>query len=209
MYRKPNSRIRSGRRDRRKVMVLASLAILGQLTAAQERSVAELRRLGADVRIERVAPDPTEIWVDFSSKQTRDASLAPIAGLEPLTALRILDGEVTDRGLAQIRRVPRLWLLVVRSSKVTDLGVESISHIATLRKLDLIGAKLTKRGLSHLERLTKLERLFLYGAKVTDRDLEALTKLTWLAQLSLPQSTSPQTFEALKRALPKTQIDRD
>lgn len=190
-------------------MITAFLVLLGDLTVRQKEAVAELRRLGADVRIENIAPSPTEIWVDYRGNETQDSSLVPIAGLEPLTALRILGGKVTDRGLLRITRVPRLWLLVVRSSQVKDPGVETISKLGTLTKLDLIEVKVTRQGLEYLSRLKKLERLFLYGTTLRDGDVDPLKKLSWLSQLSLPKSISAAKVEELRQALPKTDVGRD
>jgi hypothetical protein len=166
-----------------------------------------LRKLGASVRIEQQHPKPVEVWIDFDRPVSND-QLKQVAGLEPLTALRLLGKGFGDAGLANLKNLPRLWLLIVSSDKITDRGAEAVSRLKSLTKLDFMYATLTARGIDHLRRLPKLEQLYLHSARLDEAALKPIAQMTKLRNLSLPKPISDKAVEELRRALPGCRIQQ-
>lgn len=172
-----------------------------------ERIAAQLRLTGADVRVDKVDDPRWEIMYDFTGRMN-DETLRPLKNIKRLVSVRIFSDDLTDERLKQIGNLPDLWLMVLMSTKLTDKCVDTVIKFPNLKKLDLNKFRLTKVGLGKLVSLKKLELLYLYNAKIDDSDLEPLFQLKQLKLLSLPKSVSPVGLSKLRRALPKTQVER-
>lgn len=187
--------------------VLGQTLTLGHLPEPYRSQGERLVRLGASLRVEQEKPKPIEVWIDFD-RPVSDDQLKQVAGMEPLTALRLLGRGFGDAGLANLKNLPRLWLLIVNSDRVTDKGAEAVSKLKGLRKLDFMFAKLTPRGLAHLHKLPKLEELYLHAAKIGEDALVPLAEMKGLRQLSLPKAISDQAVSRLRKALPNCRVSQ-
>jgi Leucine-rich repeat (LRR) protein len=151
------------------------------------------------------------LWAQ--QKGLTDRGLAPVAKLNNLQALSLLDTRVTDDGLRHIKGLTKLrWLSLRYARNITNAGLVHLKDLKNLEDLSLEATKTTAAGLVHLQGLTKLRRVRLanemqqqaaavglrYIAKMTelrrldarglcagDDDLKAVRKMTKLKELNL------------------------
>lgn len=186
-------------------VALLLLSAIGDLPKSEQAKVDALRASGADVWIERPGAGVVEVGIDFK-KVIADRRLKEVSGLESLTVLRVLEGNITDTGLSYLVLVPKLRLLVLKGRGITDQGCRYLASHRNLKKLDLMGAKLTEAGVNQLVRLGRLEELYLHGARLDDSALRVLPRMSWLKKLSLPKATAADKVASIRRAMPKTQV---
>lgn len=125
--------------------------------ARQERFVAELRGLGAQVETERIDWLRHSFGDDFAQVAERVVAISlngPRFGDDSAVLLASAAEELT--GLAT---------LDFSGSQLTDHGVERLAALSGLRKLNLSRTAVTNAGLASLARLTSLHQLGLYGTR--------------------------------------------
>jgi hypothetical protein len=101
-----------------------------------------------------------------------------------------------------------LQILLKSNRKIDDAGVAALRGLSHIRNLDLFDTKIGDAGLRSILDLKTLEGLTLRETLVTDSGARELQNLTNLKLLDLVgTNVSPVTVEALRRSLPKCQID--
>ena len=101
-----------------------------------------------------------------------------------------------------------LQILFKSNRKIDDAGMEALAGLNHLQNLDLLHTKIGDAGLAPIVGLNTLEGLTLRQTQVTDAGARELKNLTNLKLLDLVgTNVSPVSVEALKRSLPKCQID--
>ncbi len=150
--------------------------------AEQERAVAQIKKLGGKVEVDRERPDAPVVGVDLSHAKVIDASLEHLKGLTTVERLLLRDTTVTDDGMVYLRGLTDLEALELGRTKVTDKGLGRLKGLTRLETLGLENATaISDAGLPHLKGLARLRKLDLRGTGVTDagaRDLQkALPKV--------------------------------
>jgi Leucine-rich repeat (LRR) protein len=149
--------------------------------APQDKSVAEIQKVGGKVERDEKAPEKPVIIVNLATTQAGDAEVANVKGFEKLQKLTLNGTKITDAGLEHLKGLSNLQKLYLVDTKVTDVGLEHLKGLANLQILSIVGTQVTDAGLEHLKGLTNLQTLFVYGTKVTDEGVnklkEALPKL--------------------------------
>ncbi|NQU21293.1 MAG: hypothetical protein HQ567_08425 [Candidatus Nealsonbacteria bacterium] len=171
-----------------------------QPVAAQRPAVEILRRLGADVQINR---NGHVTLVHLERRQITDDDLACLAELPNLARLYLADTRTTDAGLKYIRGLSQLRRLSLHGTPLTDAGLAQLAGLSTLEVLDLHHTRVTDAGMVHLGRLGNLTYLNLgCNPGVTDVGLARLKGLSRLAELDLTQTSISDAGLAYLREMP-------
>lgn len=166
------------------VFVFSLLAGCHQPTA-EERAVAEVERLGGEVR--------------------RDGK---VPGM-PVTAVNLAEGRVTDGQLEVVKRFPQLRSLDLRKTPITDKGLVHLEKLTKLEELRLDSTPITDSGLSHLEGLKELRKVTLNDTQVGDIGLGFLENLPKLEQISVKMTNvTEKRAELLRKTKRKLEIIR-
>ena len=108
-----------------------------------------------------------------------------LAALEPPTALRLFETQVTELGMKDLAGATSLQILDLGYLPVTDNGLKNLAGLTNLQTLDLRGTKVTGTGLSDLAGLKNLHTLNLSNNHVTEAGLKELARLNNLRTLHL------------------------
>jgi Leucine-rich repeat (LRR) protein len=148
--------------------------------AAQERAIAEIKKMGGKVEVDTQSPDITVLGVNLKHTKVMDASLEHLKELTKLQILYLKDTQVTDNGMVYLKGLTNIEALELGRTRVTDKGLEHLKGFIRLQRLDLAGTQVTDKGLEHLKGLRQLQTLDLSGTRVTDAGVEDL-------QMALPK----------------------
>jgi mono/diheme cytochrome c family protein len=154
-------------------------------SAAELKSIAELEKLGADVRVIAVNSSLREVNFRALGEKTTDASLVPLKNLLTMYELNLAGTKISNAGLLSIAGLPNLQRLHLEKTPVTDGALIFLKDLKKLEYLNLYGTGVTDAGLDHLKGLANLKHLYLFETKVTEAGAKKL-----------------------QAALPKVQIDR-
>ncbi len=177
--------------------------------AKQERAIAEIKKLGGKVEVDRRNPDlPVVVAVDLKHTKVIDASLEHLKGLTDIEILFLKDTAVTDEGLGSVKGLTNLEVLELGRTKVTNKGLEYLKGFVKLQRLDLGGTQVTDAGLAHLKGLTSLETLNLENTGgISDLGLVHLKGLNSLRKLNLKGTkVTGAGVGDLQKTLPKVSV---
>lgn len=185
---------------------------LRDLSTPERAAVVAIEKFGGRIKRDKTRPGRPVSAVLLASSQVTDADLAMV--LDNLVTLRSLSlncTHITDKGLEHLKGLSQLTYLDLACLNMTDAGLKNLQGLANLEELDLsFSPNITNDGMRNLQGFTKLRELGLsFSPNITGRGLLHLTKLANLRKLvvfGIP--ISDEEDRRLKRALPKTDIDR-
>jgi len=122
---------------------------------AEQRTLAALRRLGADIELESGLLGrwwPRVVGVEAHGLEFKDEGLALLTGLPELRGLSLLGTPVSDEGLARLAWLRGLEVIYLEFTGVTDAGLSHLARISGLRELRFCGGRITEDGLARLRR---------------------------------------------------------
>jgi Leucine-rich repeat (LRR) protein len=164
-------------------LVLVSLIAGCHQPTREEQAIAEVERLGGDVK-----------------KDGR------VAGM-PVTSVNLAGSKVTDGELQVVKRFPQLQSLDLRETRISDRGLEHLEKMTKLQELYLDRTPITDLGLAHLQGLKELRKLTLTDTRISDFGLESLKGLTKLAEVSLKETkVSEKAADRLREQLPDVKV---
>jgi hypothetical protein len=102
----------------------------------QEQAIAEIKKLGGTVTVDKTSSDKAVIEVNLSETQVADAGLEHLKGLTQLQDLRLQWTEVTDAGLVHLNGLTKLKWLDMNATKVTDAGVKDLQKALPKCKIE-------------------------------------------------------------------------
>ena len=187
----------------RSLAVVAAVSV-AEANAEQAKAIAEIKRLGGTVALDKQSPDKPVTFVLLSGPKVTDADLAVLKGLSRLQNLALCETQITDAGLKNLEGLKRLQMLSLINSKVTDAGLEYLKGLSQLRRLFLNGTQVAGTGLKYLEGLSQLQMLMLDESKATGVGLEHLRGLSQLHDLWL--DNTPITDAGLEHIKGLTQL---
>ena len=163
------------------------LALLLTTTAQAETNQAVLehvKSLGGRVRWVSAKRESLEVDFEFSGDKVTDETLARLAELGPIEALRL------------------------KKTGLTDAGLQHVARLAGLRRLYLEHTAVTNAGLKHRAGLKQLEYLNLYQAQATDEGLlELAPLLPALKEVYFhPRQVSAATIDKISKKLPGLRV---
>jgi WD40 repeat protein len=163
--------------------------------SAQEKAVAEIRKLQGYAEVDATDRRRPVIRVIFQGTAVTDAGLEHLEVLTQLRSLNLAYTKVTDTGLQYLKGMTQLQQLYLGNTGAKDAGLEHLKGMAQLRFLDLSNTlaphsatapqAAMDAGLKQLKGLTQLQLLNLSGAQVTDAGLEYLKDMKQLRWLNL------------------------
>ena len=122
---------------------------------AQQRAIAELRRLGARIELESGLLGrwwPKVVGVEAHGRGFTDEGRALLAGLPDHRGLSLLGTRTTDDGLAHLVRLRGLEVIYLEETEVTDAGLDHFARMSGLSELRVGGGRITEAGLDRLRR---------------------------------------------------------
>jgi hypothetical protein len=122
---------------------------------AEQRSIAALRRLGADVALEPGLLGqwwPKVVGVEVHNAEFSDDDLALLDDLPDLRSLFFFGTRTTDDGLAHLLRLRGLRVICLENTKLSDTGLNQLARMSSLSELWVYGGGVTEDGVSRLRR---------------------------------------------------------
>jgi hypothetical protein len=137
-------------------LVALPLGVAVNRYRAEQRAVAQLRRLGADIEFEpgRLLRRwwPKAVGVEAHGREFSDEGLALLAALPDLRGLSLLGTPTTDDGLAHLVGLRGLEVIYLEDTEVTDAGLSHFAKMNGLSELRVGGGRITEAGLRRLRR---------------------------------------------------------
>ena len=144
------------------------------LSEAGNKAVAELAKLGVDVR-------PIAAGLNWRTATVRLSGAKPDPNifvlLKDVTTLQELDlagYPLTDADLAQLEGLTNLRILHLEKTPTNDAMLAHLKGFKNLTYLNVYGSQVTDAGLPQLKELTNLKSLYVFETKVTDAGIAAL-----------------------------------
>jgi hypothetical protein len=149
----------------RRIIRLAPLGFLALVLAAkpaddaEDKSIADINKLGGTIERDDKKPGAPVIAVDFSKKEVKDADLKCLQNLGELRSLKLDNSRITDDGLKFVKELKNLRRLTLSFTAISD---EGLKHLTSLSHLEFLHvgycAKVTAQGKALLRKsLPKLE----------------------------------------------------
>jgi len=113
--------------------------------------------------------------------------------LPALTALRLPESGIGDRGILDLKRLVGLRVLDLSGTPVNDLGILHLSELTALEGLSLAYTRVGNGGLIHVARLVGLRQLVLANTTASDGGMVHVAKLPALEELSLARTRITDT----------------
>lgn len=135
---------------------------------SKEEAIAEVERLGGEVRIDGEKDDQPVWAVEFKEAKIRNDDLRLLASFPTLEVLVLSDTPIDDEGLTHVVGCKKLKELDLSRTKITDRGLVRVANLAALEKLSLTGTKATNAGLQRLVPLQKLREVLYFDTEITD-----------------------------------------
>jgi hypothetical protein len=134
------------------IALLTLLALSPASRADDQKAVAALKKLGADIERDPQRPGKPIIRIDLTMKKVKDADLAFIKDLKDLQTLGLAFTGITDAGLAHLKDLENLHVLVLWETKVTDKGLTHLKGLKKLTTLNVKDTKVTAKGVADLKK---------------------------------------------------------
>ena len=104
----------------------------------------------------------------LAGKQLDDSTLAPLAQIDPLQVLSLVDNKaMTDKTVALLKGRPYLQVLYLEGTRISDEALHHIADYPILRCLYIQQTEVTDAALSPLRKNQNLQFIQLKGTKVT------------------------------------------
>ena len=145
------------------------------------------------------------------NKRVTRAGLSQLAALRNLTALTIINTDLTIDTLSAVSEIPSVQELQLSGTKADDSVVESVSKLPHLKTLDLSGTMITQAAGIHISQMNELAVLRLSSTTANDQLITMLHNLP-LRELRLDktQITGNAIPEILKiKSLEHLSVDFD
>jgi hypothetical protein len=171
------------------------------------QTIADIRKLNADITVETNRLNKTVISIDLSLVRNVTPVLRLVATLPTVDRLSLLDADLHSEDFALLRQMSTLRWLDLSNTAVTDNDLSFLEFTPRLEFLLLWGTGITDQGLPHVARLTRLQKLDLSNTKITGSGLQVLTELRDLLELyvEVPGLEKPE-LARLQTELPSTLI---
>lgn len=143
-------------------------------TAAETKAVAELGKLGVDVRPVAASYNWQTVLVRLGKEKPDAKIFAALKDVANAQEINLADVQLADADLAQIAGLKYLRVLHLEKTPLTDAGLAHLKGLASLTYLNIYGTAVTDAGLSQLKGLTNLKSLYVFETKVTDAGIAAL-----------------------------------
>lgn len=143
---------------------------------SKEEAIAEVERLGGQVRIDG-EKDEQPVWaVDLKEAKIRNDDLRLLVSFPALEVLNLADTAIDDEGLTHVVVCKRLKELNLSGTKITDRGLSWLTALEGLSTLDLNRTSITDEGLLRLAALKHLSRPSIFETRTTEVGLLRLEK---------------------------------
>jgi hypothetical protein len=146
----------------------------------QERALAALDRLGADVQHDaqiqidlRIEFVRTWVYIGADFRGT-DEDLKQLRWLGNVQALTLEGERITNNSLPGVAGMKELMKLEIKRAKVTHVGLAAAADLPKLAELDVFYTPIDDGAVPHLQRMKTAEVLKLYGTKMTSKAAEKL-----------------------------------
>lgn len=156
----------------------------------KEAAIAQVERLGGEVRIDGERTDQPVWAVDFGGKSIGNRDLQVLAGFPALEVLNLADTLIDDEGLRFIPVCTELKELNLSGTKITDVGLAQLLRFKKLKTLDLNQTSVTDDGIQQLAALKQLSRPNVFETKVTEAGLQRFETAIRAAP-TVPEDASP------------------
>jgi hypothetical protein len=177
------------------------------LPGVDDRRLAELRDLKADVTIERNRLGKLVVSIDLNLVRDVTPALRLVANLPTVDRVSLLDAELHSEDFELLRQMNTLRWLDLSNTTVTDADLSFLESTPQLEFLLLWSTGITDAGLQHVARLTRLQKLDLSGTKITGAGLGRLIELRDLLELYLEvPGIGEAELKRLQEKLPHTLI---
>jgi hypothetical protein len=136
-------------------LVALTLGVAVNRYRAEQRTIAELTRLGARVRLEPGMLGrcwPKVVGVEAHGGEFSDDGLALLAGLPEIRGLSLLGTPTTDDGLAHLEGLRHLEIIYLENTEVTDAGLNHLVRMSGLKEFRYCCGRITDGGLNWLRR---------------------------------------------------------
>jgi hypothetical protein len=137
----------------------------------EERAVAELKQLGANIAerqshaafsgFEQYSIEIGETW------RGKTADLRRLGRIKNIGELVLEGSQVTDECLKYIPTADAPAALTVKRASVTDAGVKQLVGMKGLEVLSLMYVPITDNSVTHLQQLAGVARMRIYGSRMT------------------------------------------
>lgn len=168
--------------------------------AMKEAAIAQVERLGGEVRIDGEKPDQPVWAVDLSKKSIGNQDLQVLAGFPVLEVLNLVDTPIDDQGLRFIAACKELKELNLSGTKITDAGLAQLLPLKKLKTLDLSQTAISDDGLQRLAELKQLSRPNVFETKVTEAGLQRLEAAIRTAPTTSEGTTADRPQQAAASA---------
>ena len=154
------------------------LKTLGEGVApAPEKALASFKEMGALVIPISQKNNLIRIDASLVADKVSDETLSALKGLEGhVTDLNLAGSSISDKGLAALASCSKLTRLHLEKTKVTDAGIKSLAGLKNLQYLNLYGTGISDAGVAHLSGSKELKKIYLWQTKVSDKGATALQK---------------------------------
>jgi hypothetical protein len=176
-------------------------------SAAIERAIGKVRKLGGTVQRDSERVDDPVIGLDLHKTHASDEDLAILPLFPGLKTLNLYGSRVEGPGLVFARRLENLQSLYLNHTAIGDDALENLRGLKNLRELGLYQTRVTDRGMVILRDLPALQQLSLSGSGITDAGLALLKRAPCLSILTLFDTAATNAGIAdLQNALPRLKI---
>src|SRR4051795_1725536 len=141
-------------------MVVAVPAAWAQDGADQDKSAAEIQKLGGKLDRDDKAPGKPITNVSLAITKVSDGDLVHLEKLVKLRRLSLVGTPITDAGLDHLKGLTELKRLYLVDTKVGDAGLERLKELKGLEVLSLVGTQVTDAAVDTLKDLPNLRDLF-------------------------------------------------
>ncbi len=151
---------------------------------------------------------PNLTGVSLVQAACADVDLSKLALLPKLNWVEFISTPLTARQFEQLAQIKTLNSINIAHGKLDAAGQEGIAHLAKLPSLQFLYINdVTDETAAVLAKIESLTYLMIDRSNLTDDGAAALAKLTKLQNLQLQQCVRPIDIEALRKQMPKCQIN--
>lgn len=164
-------------------LMVAYFSVVGRRGASaddvplsKDEAIAEVERLGGEVRIDGEKDDQPVWAVEFQETKIHNDDLRVLVSFPTLEVLNLADTPIDDDGLTHVAGCKTLKELNLSGTKITDRGLPRLTKLSELTTLELNRTAVTDEGLLRLAPLKKLSRPLAFETRVTEVGLLRLEK---------------------------------
>jgi hypothetical protein len=152
--------------------------VVGCQRTADEQAIAEVIRLGGEVKKDGRQPGLPVIQVNLAKGTVTDSELRVLSNFPHLQKLDLRYTVISNRGLAHVKGLAELEVLLLDYTSVSDEGLTNLAELKNLRTVSLNGNPgVSLWGLGFLKKLPNLDELFVKDTAVTEEDVKQFRQL--------------------------------